>query len=146
MASQLKQAERDVIAQRRAAGVSNKAIAIELHRHERTISRETRRNSIAGIYCPAQAQKLAARRRLPAMYISSQAVRDGGLMAYGANLLDLRRRAATYVDKILKGTHPVDLPVKQPMRFDFVVNLRTARDLGITFPNEIMLQVTEVIQ
>jgi putative tryptophan/tyrosine transport system substrate-binding protein len=99
-----------------------------------------------GVRYSARVISLAARRRLPAMYISSQAVRDGGLMAYGANLLDLRRRAATYVDKVLRGTHPVDLPVEQPMTFDFVVNLKTAQTLGITFPNEIMLQVTEVIQ
>ena len=67
-------------------------------------------------------------------------------MAYGPNLPDMYRRAATYVDKILKGAKPGDLPVEQPMRFDFVVNMKTARELGITFPNEIMLQVTEVIQ
>jgi putative ABC transport system substrate-binding protein len=56
------------------------------------------------------------------------------------------RRSAYYVDRILKGTKPADLPVEQPMTFDFVVNLKTARDLGVTFPNEIMLQVTEAIQ
>jgi len=60
-------------------------------------------------------------------------------------LLELHRRAATYVDRILKGAKPADLPVEQPMRFEFVVNMRTAQALGITFPNEIMLQVTEVI-
>src|SRR4051812_35826130 len=94
----------------------------------------------------ARIVSLVARARLPAMYGISQAVRDGGLMAYGAAALDSDRRAATYVDKILKGTPPADLPVEQPMRFDFVVNLKTARELGITFPNEIMLQVTEVIE
>jgi len=67
-------------------------------------------------------------------------------MAYGANPLDSARRAATYVDKILKGTKPADLPVEQPMTFEFAVNLKTAQALGLTFPNEIMLQVTEVIQ
>src|SRR5215207_8118184 len=94
----------------------------------------------------ARIVSLVARARLPAMYISSQAVRDGGLMAYGADALDSDRRAATYVDKILKGTHPADLPVEQPMRFEFVVNMKTARALGITFPPDIMLQVTEVIE
>jgi putative tryptophan/tyrosine transport system substrate-binding protein len=89
---------------------------------------------------------LAARARLPAMYPYSLFVRDEGLMAYGANPLDLYRRAATYVDKILKGTHPADLPVEQPMLFDFAVNMKTAQALGITFPPEILLQVTEVIQ
>ena len=67
-------------------------------------------------------------------------------MVYSANLLDLERRAATYVDKILKGAKPADLPVEQPMTFEFVVNMKTAQALGITFPNEILLQVTEVIQ
>ena len=82
----------------------------------------------------ARIVSLAARGRLPAMYPHSLFVRDGGLMAYGANLLDLYRRAATYVDKILKGTHPADLPVEQPMTFEFAVNMKTAQELGITFP------------
>jgi len=94
----------------------------------------------------ARVISLAARWRLPAMYISSLAVRDGGLMAYGANLLDLRRRAATYVDKILKGTPPADLPVEQPMRFDLAINLQTAQALGLTIPEHVLLQTTEVIQ
>jgi putative tryptophan/tyrosine transport system substrate-binding protein len=71
---------------------------------------------------------------------------QGGLMAYGSNQEELVRRSAAYVDKIIKGANPADLPIEQPMRFEFVVNLKTARELGITFPNEIMLQVTEVIQ
>ena len=73
-------------------------------------------------------------------------VDEGGLMAYAPRVADNWRRVAYYVDRILKGTKPADLPVEQPMTFDFVVNLKTARELGITFPNEIMLQVTEVIQ
>jgi putative ABC transport system substrate-binding protein len=67
-------------------------------------------------------------------------------MAYAASQAELWRRAAVYVDKILRGANPADLPIEQPMTFDFVVNLKTARELGIIFPNEIMLQVTEVIQ
>ena len=70
----------------------------------------------------------------------------GGLMSYGPNISALYRRAAYYVDRILKGAKPADLPVEQPMTFEFVVNLKTAQALGITFPNEIMLQVTEVIR
>jgi putative tryptophan/tyrosine transport system substrate-binding protein len=73
-------------------------------------------------------------------------VQAGGLMAYGPNIPDLWRRAAYYVDCILKGAKPADLPIEQPMTFDFVVNLKTAAALGITFPHEILLQVTEVIQ
>jgi len=89
---------------------------------------------------------LAASHRLPTLYPDGQAVREGGLMSYGAHLLELHHRAAAYVDRILKGTKPADLPVEQPMTFEFVVNLKTAQALGITLPNEIMLQVTEVIQ
>ena len=66
-------------------------------------------------------------------------------MAYGANVADAYRRAAYYVDRILKGTSPADLPIEQPMTFDFVVNMKTARELAITFPKEILLQVTAVI-
>jgi putative tryptophan/tyrosine transport system substrate-binding protein len=89
--------------------------------------------------------ELAAKHRLPAMYPIADFAQAGGLMAYGVTLSDLYRRAAGFVDKILKGTKPADLPVEQPMTFDFVVNMKTAQALGITFPNEIMLQVTEVI-
>jgi putative tryptophan/tyrosine transport system substrate-binding protein len=84
--------------------------------------------------------------RLPAMADRSSFVQAGGLMAYGPNLRDSWRRAATYVDKILKGKSPAELPIEQPMTFDFVVNMKTAQALGISFPDEIMLQVTEVIQ
>jgi putative ABC transport system substrate-binding protein len=89
---------------------------------------------------------LAARYRLPTMYTGRNFVDVGGLMAYGANVAHAYRRAAYYVDRILKGAKPADLPVEQPMTFDFVVNLKTAQALGITFPDEIMLQVTEVVQ
>jgi putative tryptophan/tyrosine transport system substrate-binding protein len=88
----------------------------------------------------------AAKHRLPAMYTSQDFVEAGGLLAYAASRVAVYRRAAYYVDRILKGAKPADLPVEQPMTFDFVVNLKTAAALGITFPNEIMLQVTEVIQ
>jgi putative ABC transport system substrate-binding protein len=90
---------------------------------------------------------LAAQRRLPAIYPDLYWAQEmGGLMAYAVNPLHKRRRLADYVDRILKGAKPADLPVEQPMTFDFVVNLKTAQALGITFPNEIMLQVTEVVQ
>src|SRR5439155_7539669 len=90
--------------------------------------------------------ELAVQHRLPAMYPDTQFVREGGLMAYSANQIAQWRRAAWYVDRILRGTKPDDLPIEQPMTFDFVVNLKTAQALGVTFPNEIMLQVTEVVQ
>jgi putative ABC transport system substrate-binding protein len=88
----------------------------------------------------------ALRHRLPISEGSHEFAEAGGLMSYGANIPALYRRAAYFVDRILKGAKPADLPVEQPMRFDFVVNMKTAQALGITFPNEIMLQVTEVIQ
>jgi putative ABC transport system substrate-binding protein len=94
----------------------------------------------------AQIADLALKERLPAMAIFRQFATAGLLMAYGPDLSDVFRRAAGYVDRILKGANPADLPIEQPMRFDFVVNMKTAQALGITFPNEIMLQVTEVIQ
>jgi putative ABC transport system substrate-binding protein len=90
--------------------------------------------------------QFAAAHRMPSMAFQREFPDAGGLMSYGASIPALYRRAAYYVDKILKGTNPADLPVEQPMRFDFVVNLKTAQALGITFPHEIQLQVTEVIQ
>jgi putative ABC transport system substrate-binding protein len=89
---------------------------------------------------------LALKYRLPTLFERREFVEAGGLLSYGAHLSDLYRRSATHVDKILKGTKPADLPVEQPMRFDFVVNMRTARELGITFPHEVALQITEVIE
>jgi putative ABC transport system substrate-binding protein len=88
----------------------------------------------------------AANHRLPAMYNNRAFPDAGGLMSYGSDLKAQFRRAAYYVDRILKGTKPADLPVEQPMTFDFVVNMKTARELGITFPHEILLQITEVIE
>jgi putative tryptophan/tyrosine transport system substrate-binding protein len=89
---------------------------------------------------------LAASSRLPTMYPNRQAVREGGLMAYGANQSDDFRRAAAYVDKILKGAQPADLLVEQPILFDFAINLKTAQALGLTIPQHVLLQATEVIQ
>jgi putative ABC transport system substrate-binding protein len=84
--------------------------------------------------------------RLPSMYGAREFAVDGGLIAYGVNRPDLSRRAAVYVDKILKGARPADLPVERPTRFDLFVNLETARALGLTLPQSILLQATEIIQ
>jgi putative ABC transport system substrate-binding protein len=88
----------------------------------------------------------AARKGLPAMYGNRLYPETGGLAGYGVEVLHMYYRAAIYVDKILKGAKPADLPVELPMRFDFVINLKTAHALGLTIPHHVLLQATEVIQ
>jgi hypothetical protein len=90
--------------------------------------------------------KLAVKLRLPAMYTAPRFVRAGGLMYYGRDRLDIFRRAAIYVDKILKGAKPADLPVEQPTKFDLVINLKRAKQLSITIPSTILYQATKVIK
>ncbi|MBI5627878.1 MAG: ABC transporter substrate-binding protein [Candidatus Rokubacteria bacterium] len=93
-----------------------------------------------------QIAALAAKSRLPAVYGIREQAEAGGLMAYGANVLLMYRRAATYVDRILKGAKPSDLPVEQPTKFELVVNLKTAKAAGLTIPQSILLRADEVIQ
>jgi len=97
---------------------------------------------------PDAARIVAAlnRTRLPAIYDAGSFARAGGLMAYGASTPELFRRAAAYVDRILKGAKPAELPVEQPTTFDLIVNLRTAQALGLTIPQSVLQQATEVIQ
>jgi len=90
--------------------------------------------------------KLAVDNRLPASYATREFVQAGGLMSYAANLNHLARNAATYVDKILKGAKPADLPVERPTKFEFFINLKTARDLGLTMPPALLLSADEVIE
>ena len=94
----------------------------------------------------AQIIALAAKHRLPAMYEWGDQVVDGGLMAYSTSLHGLRQRLASYVDRILKGARPADMPVEQPTKFERVINLKTARALGLTIPQSLLLRADEVIQ
>jgi putative ABC transport system substrate-binding protein len=84
--------------------------------------------------------------RLPAIYAEREFADDGGLIAYGANISDNFRRAASYVDRILKGAKPGDLPIQEPVKFDFVINLKTANALGLTIPPAILARADEVIE
>jgi putative ABC transport system substrate-binding protein len=96
------------------------------------------------LYAP-RVVALAAKHHLPAMYLFRQFA-NGGLIVYGPDLADLFRRAGDYVDKILKGSKPADLPVEQPTKYELVINMKTAKALGLTVPQSLMLRADEVIQ
>ena len=89
---------------------------------------------------------LAVKSRLPAIYYDPQFVDAGGLMTYGVNHTDLDRRAATYVDKILKGAKPADLPVEQPIKFELIINLNAAKQIGLTIPPNVLVRADKVIK
>jgi putative ABC transport system substrate-binding protein len=93
-----------------------------------------------------QIAELAVQRRLPSIYGASEYAEAGGLMVYSPNILDLERRAATFVDKILKGAKPGDLPVEQPSKFDLIINLKTAKALGLTIPQSLLQRADQVIE
>ncbi|MGH7769370.1 MAG: ABC transporter substrate-binding protein [Candidatus Binatia bacterium] len=100
------------------------------------------------VYSPYQIQitELAVKSKLPVIYERATTVNVGGLISYGVNFADLDRRAAAYVDKILKGAKPADLPVEQPTKFELIINLKTATALGLTIPQSVLLRADEVIQ
>src|SRR3990170_2181027 len=104
---------------------------------------------VAGPYAASQRPQIAefaVKSRLPAIYESAAYVEAGGLMTYGVSVEDLARRAATFVDKILKGRTPADLPVEQPMKFDFVINLKAAKQIGVTVPPNVLVRASRVIR
>ena len=88
----------------------------------------------------------ALKSRLPSMYSSSEPVDAGGLIYYGADLADIYRRTAIYVDKILKGAKPAELPVEQPTKFELVINLKTAKQIGVTIPQSLLYRADKVIK
>ena len=90
--------------------------------------------------------ELAVRSRLPAVYVTREYVELGGLMSYGPHVPDLYRRAATYVDKILKGAKPADLPIEQPTKFELILNLKAAKALGLTIPPALRLRADQVLE
>ena len=90
--------------------------------------------------------ELAGKYRLPAIYFSKEFVDEGGLMSYGTDNTDLYRRAAAYVDKILKGAKPADLPVQQATKFEFIINLKAAKQIGLTIPVNVLERANKVIK
>ena len=93
-----------------------------------------------------QVAELAVKSRLPVIYWQSEWVENGGLMSYGVSFTDLFRRAATYVDKILKGVKPADLPVEQPKKFELIINLKAAKQIGLTIPPNVLARATRIIR
>jgi len=154
---QQKQAMKEVEAAGKALGIQIQSVlAVPPYEHESAfsaISRESPDGLIVGssglTLRPrhrARVIEFTAKRRLPTIYHRIQFVKEGGLMSYGTDRQHLNRRVASYVDKILKGAKPADLPIEQPTKFDFVINLKTAKALGLTIPPAVLLQATKVIK
>jgi putative tryptophan/tyrosine transport system substrate-binding protein len=147
---------------KREIELAAKALGVKLHyldvldsKHVETVYRAAskgRANAVltlaGGILFTQRAQimELAVKNRLPVIYHDSRFVEAGGLMFYGVSLLDLDRRAATYVDKILRGAKPAELPVEQPKTFEFIINLKAAKQIGLTIPPNVLVRADRVIK
>jgi putative ABC transport system substrate-binding protein len=129
----------------RIEGVDQFEQAFEAARRERAKALIVLQSSITNFHRD-QIVSLAAKGRLPAMYGTSAYVADGGLMSYGPNLPALHRRAAYYVDRILKGAKPDNLPVEQPMKFEFVINLNAAKQIGLIIPPNVLARADKIIK
>ena len=137
----------------RAFGVHSQYLDIRDRNHIETAFRAVskgRADAVLVLNGPPHILRLipgfAAKGRVPAIYHNLAIIDDGGLMSYGASISDLDRRAATYVDKILKGTKPADLPVEQPTKFEFIVNLKSAKQIGLTIPPNVLARADRVIR
>jgi putative ABC transport system substrate-binding protein len=142
--------------------IAARALAVQLQYQEiggakdiETAFRDARKGHVDGLLLlsspvlfihRAKIVELATKSRLPAIYYQIEYVEDGGLMTYSANVVDLWRRTAAYVDKILKGAKPADLPVEQPKKFEFVVNLKAAKQIGLTIPPNVLARADKVIK
>jgi ABC-type uncharacterized transport system substrate-binding protein len=145
----------DMEAAAKALGVKLLSLEVRgLDDFDRAFARAKRDGAQALIMTPSplvaaqQRQMLdfVAKNRLPAMYPASEFVEAGGLMSYAPNIADLWRRSADFVDKILKGTKPADIPVEQPMKFEFIINLKAAKQIGLTIPPNVLVRADKVIR
>jgi len=154
-AQQQAQALKDIEEVRKALNIKIQSLATgSLQDFERAISEISRDSPDALLVARSQVTlnnqhriiSFATQRRLPTIYAESEFVDAGGLMSYGADTRDLYRRAALYVDKILKGTKPGDLPIERPTKFEFVINLKTAKQIGLTIPPNVLARADKVIR
>jgi putative ABC transport system substrate-binding protein len=154
-AQQQKQTLKDIEALRQALGIEIQSLAAgSLEDFERALAAMSRESPDALLVARSQVILnhrervigFAATKRLPTIFAESLFVEGGGLMSYGADAQDLYRRAATYVDKILKGAKPGELPIERPMKFEFVANLKTAKQLGLVIVPNVLARADRVIR
>ena len=151
---QLKRWGKEIEAEGQALGIQVQSVRVRRNNIETTLSEISRKTEGLSVTAAAGASvsnrariiDFAAERRLPAIYDRSRFVDAGGLMSYGTDILDLYRRAATYVDKILKGAKPADLHVERPKKFILAINLKTAKQLGITIPPQVLYRADKIIK